>query len=98
MEFIKIIKSVRAGLQDILVCYDVLSLLTVVVTGEVLRLLIRHFYDDVLQLLPLYKHLPFQVSRAVVRADRQRGYGFAIFNLQDTAEEGEIHKPLWWCP
>jgi hypothetical protein len=47
-KFINTIKSLRAGHEDILVSFDVASLLTMVPIGEALRLLSRHFDEDIL--------------------------------------------------
>jgi hypothetical protein len=48
MEFINIIKSLRAGPEDILVSFDVVSLFTMVPIVEALRLLSWHFDEDIL--------------------------------------------------
>jgi hypothetical protein len=53
MEFI-IIKSLRGGPEDILVSFDVVSHFTTVPLGEALRLLGRHFGDDI---LCLFRHV-----------------------------------------
>jgi hypothetical protein len=46
-EFINIIKSLRASPEDILVSFDVVSLFTMVPIFEALRLLSRHFDEDI---------------------------------------------------
>jgi hypothetical protein len=53
-EFINTIKSRRAGPEDILVSFDVVSLITMVPIVEALRLLSRLFDEDILSgtLLP----------------------------------------------
>jgi hypothetical protein len=50
MEFINTIKSLRAGPEDILVSFDVVSLFTMVPIVEALRLLSRHFDEGILRL------------------------------------------------
>jgi hypothetical protein len=46
MEFVNIIKSLRAGPEDILVSSVVLSLFTIVSLGKALRLLSQYLGDD----------------------------------------------------
>jgi hypothetical protein len=53
-EFINIVKSLRAGPEDILVSFDVVSLFTMVPPGQAFRLLSRHFGDDI---LCLFRHV-----------------------------------------
>jgi hypothetical protein len=50
MEFTNTIKSLCAGPEDILVSFNVISLITVVPSGEVLHLLSQHSDEDILRL------------------------------------------------
>jgi hypothetical protein len=50
MEFINTIRSLRAGPEDILVSFDVVSLFTMVPIVEALHLLSQHFDEDILRL------------------------------------------------
>jgi hypothetical protein len=50
MVFINTIKSLRAGPEDILVSFDVVSLFTKVPIGEALHLLSWYFDEDILRL------------------------------------------------
>jgi hypothetical protein len=50
VEFINIMKSPRTDFEDILMSFDVISIFTVVPTGEALRLLSRHCYDEIRRL------------------------------------------------
>jgi hypothetical protein len=54
MEFINIIKSLRADPEDILLSFDVVSLFTMVLIVEALCLLSRRYDEDIIK---LFRHV-----------------------------------------
>jgi hypothetical protein len=106
MEFINTIKSLRAGYEDILVSFDVISLFTMVPIVEALPLLSRHFDEDILR--PFRHVLNSSFSRFNGQFCEQTdsvAMGSPLFpviadvfmeNFEETALEGATHKPLCW--
>jgi hypothetical protein len=66
MEFINIIKSLRAGPEDILVSFDVVSLFTMVPIVEALCLLSRHSGENILGPLHFSGSMDSSTSRPTV--------------------------------
>jgi hypothetical protein len=106
MEFINTITSLRAGPEDILVSFDVVSLFTMVPNVEALRLLSRHFDKGILR---LFRHVLtssfFRFNGQFYEQTNGVAMGsplspliadFFMENFEETALDEAIHKPLFW--
>jgi hypothetical protein len=104
MEFINTIKSLRAGSADILVSFDVVSLLTMAPIAEALRLLSRTIDEYIPR---LFRH---ELTSSFFRFNRQfyeqtdsLTMGSPLYpviadvfmeHFEETALEGATHKTL----
>jgi hypothetical protein len=105
MEFMNTIKSLRAGPEDILVSFDVASLLTMAPIVEALRLLSRQF-DEILRLfLHVLISAFFRFNGQFYEQADGVAMGspsspviadFFMEHFDETALEGATHKPLCW--
>jgi hypothetical protein len=103
--FINIIKSLRAGPEDILVSFDVVSFFTMVPLGEALRLLSRHSEDDILRLFRHVRTSFFMSDGQFYEQADGMAMGsplspvianFFMEHFEETALKGANHKPLCW--
>jgi hypothetical protein len=106
MKFINALKVLHAGPEDILISSDILSLITMVPTGEALRLLSRHFDEDILRFFhhvlissffwfngQFYKETDGVAMGSPLSPATAN---FFMEHFEETALEGASHKPLWW--
>jgi hypothetical protein len=106
MESVNTIKSLRAGPEDILVSFNVISLFTTVPIGEALHLLSRHVDEDILRFFCYvltssffsFNSQFYEQTDGVAMGSPLSPVIANCFmeHFKEMALEGTTHKPLCW--